>query len=48
MLSLLSHLPVTVKEWADFMKEKGITRVIGLLNDSEIDTYEKPPVETLK
>jgi hypothetical protein len=37
-----------VKEWADFMKERGITRVVGLLSDKEIGTYEKPPVETLR
>lgn len=32
----------TVKEWANFMKSKGITDVLILLEDEELNNYESP------
>ncbi len=29
------------------MREAGVTRVIGLLTDSELQTYETPPTQVL-
>lgn len=32
----------TVAEWVDFMKARGITDVLVLLDDNELDIYESP------
>mmetsp|Transcript_16570 Transcript_16570/g.36802 ORF Transcript_16570/g.36802 Transcript_16570/m.36802 type:complete len:112 (+) Transcript_16570:156-491(+) len=32
----------TVVEWVDFMKARGITDVLVLLDDNELDIYEPP------
>mmetsp|Transcript_24499 Transcript_24499/g.62249 ORF Transcript_24499/g.62249 Transcript_24499/m.62249 type:complete len:190 (-) Transcript_24499:182-751(-) len=37
-----------VKQWAEFMRENGVKRVVGLLADDEVATYHKPPVDTLR
>lgn len=36
-----------VCEWAQFMRGHGVQRVVSLLTASEVDTYERPPAETL-
>ncbi|KAF5834676.1 hypothetical protein DUNSADRAFT_8558 [Dunaliella salina] len=35
-------------DWVNYMKSKGISRVVGLLSGKEISTYKEPPVESLK
>ncbi len=52
-LVICSRVPVclehvAVAEWADFMKARGITRVVGLLTAEEVETYAgAPPAATL-
>ena len=37
-----------VEEWARFMKDKGVVRVLTLLDDNEVELYEKPLFATYR